>query len=103
MIQDEKIVCTYCKSDNIEYVPAPFEGQSTWFDVRYEQQKNGKFKAVIRGDNGKDNSANVSNIKRAVINFNDARPWFNCNDCTAELDGYNDVDYKPIEGGDNGR
>jgi hypothetical protein len=97
----EKLICTYCKSDKIEYVPAPFQGQSTWFDVRYEQQKNGKFKAVIRGDNGKDNSANVSNIKRNVINYNDSRPWFNCNSCTAELDGYDDVEYKSIDGGDD--
>ena len=46
----EKIVCTYCKSDKIEYVPAPFQGQDPWFDVRYEQNKDGKFKAIIRGD-----------------------------------------------------
>ena len=45
-----KIVCTHCKSDKIEYVPAPFQGQDTWFDVRYEQRKDGKFKAVIIGD-----------------------------------------------------
>ena len=49
-MKERKIVCTYCKSDKIEYVPAPFQGQDTWFDVRYEQQKNGKFKAVIIGD-----------------------------------------------------
>ena len=100
-MNNEKLICTYCKSDKIEYVPAPFQGQSTWFDVRYEQQKNGKFKAVIRGDNGKDNSANVSNIKRNVINYNDARPCFNCNSCTAELDGYDDVEYKSIDGGND--
>ena len=49
-MKKEKIVCTYCKSDKIEYVPTPFQGQESWFDVRYEQQKNGKFKAVIKGD-----------------------------------------------------
>ena len=69
--------------------------------VSLPNHKNGKFKAVIRGDNGKDNSANVSNIKRNVINYNDARPWFNCNSCTAELDGYNDVDYQSIDGGND--
>ena len=93
---NKKIVCTYCKSDNIEYVPAPYQVQSSWVDVRYEQQKNGKFKAVARGDDGKENWADVSLINRSVISYNDGRPWFNCNSCTAELDGYNDVDYEKI-------
>ena len=31
-MNDEKIVCTYCKSDNIEY-QAP-KGQSSWVDVK---------------------------------------------------------------------
>ena len=39
MNKEKKIVCTYCKSDKIEYVPTPFQGQEAWFDVRYEQQK----------------------------------------------------------------
>ena len=96
-MNDEKIVCTYCKSDNIEYVPEPFQGQSAWVDVRYEQQKNGKFKAVARGDDGKENWADVTLINRSDINYNDGRPWFNCNSCTAELDGYNDVEYKAVK------
>ena len=95
-MNDEKIVCTYCKSDNIEYVPAPFEGQSSWVDVRYEQQKNGKFKAVARGDDGKENWADVSLIEPRIISYNDGRPWFNCNSCTAELDGWRDIDYEKI-------
>ena len=95
-MKDEKIVCTYCKSDKIEYVPAPFQGQDTWFDVRYEQQENGKFKAAIRGDNGKKDNADVSTINTSVMLYNDSRPWFNCLSCTAELDGFRDVDYKPL-------
>ena len=95
-MNDEKIVCTYCKSDNIEYVPAPFEGQSSWVDVRYEQQKNGKFKAVARGDDGKENLADVSLIEPKIISYNDGRPWFNCNGCSAELDGWRDIDYEKI-------
>ena len=97
MSNNQKLICTYCKSDNIEYVPAPFQGQSTWFDVRYEQQEDGQFKAVIRGDDGKNQSAHVSVIKRNIINYNDGRPWFNCNACTAELDGYLDVDYAEVK------
>ena len=96
-MNDEKIVCTYCKSDNIEYVPAPYQGQSSWVDVRYEQQKDGKFKAVARGDDSKKDWADVSLIHRNIINYNDSRPWFNCNGCTAELDGYNDVEFKDIK------
>ena len=95
-MKDEKIVCTYCKSDKIEYVPAPFQGQDPWFDVRYEQQENGKFKAAIRADNGKKDNADVSTIKTSVMLYNDSRPWFNCLSCTAELDGFRDVDYKPL-------
>ena len=95
-MKNEKIVCTYCKSDKIEYVPSPFQGQDTWFDVRYEQQENGKFKAVIRGDNGKKDNADVSTINTSVMSWNDSRPWFNCLSCTAELDGFRDVDYKPL-------
>ena len=95
-MKDEKIVCTYCKSDKIEYVPAPFQGDDTWFDVRYEQQENGKFKAAIRGDNGKKDNADVSTINTSVMLYNDSRPWFNCLSCTAELDGFRDVDYKPL-------
>ena len=95
-MKDEKIVCTYCKSDKFEYVPAPFQGQDPWFDVRYEQQENGKFKAAIRGDNGKKDNADVSTINTSVMLYNDSRPWFNCLSCTAELDGFRDVDYKPL-------
>ena len=95
-MKDEKIVCTYCKSDKIEYVPARFQGQDPWFDVRYEQQENGNFKAAIRGDNGKKDNADVSTINTSVMLYNDSRPWFNCLSCTAELDGFRDVDYKPL-------
>ena len=96
-MKKKKLVCTYCKSDNIEYVPAPFQGQSSWVDVRYEQQSDGKFKAVARGDDGQNDWADVSLIERKIIGYNDGRPWFNCNGCTAELDGYADVDYEEIK------
>lgn len=92
----EKLICTYCKSDDIEYVPAPFEAQSSWVDVRYHQQKDGQFKAVVRGDDGQNQWGDVGLIKRTIINYNDGRPWFNCNGCSAELDGYRDVDYQKI-------
>ena len=95
-MKDEKIVCTYCKSDKIEYVPTPFQGQDPWFDVRYEQQENGKFKAVIKGDTPKKENADVSTIDTRTMSYNDSRPWFHCLSCTAELDGFRDVDYKPL-------
>ena len=97
MTKKHKIVCENCKSDKLEYVPAPFQGQSSWVDVRYEQQKDGKFKAVVHGNDSKKDWADVGLIERSIINYNDSRPWFNCNGCTAELDGFNDVHYVPIE------
>jgi len=92
----EKMVCVHCKSDQIEYVPAPFQGQETWFDVRYEQQKNGTFKAVIRGDTPKKEKADVSRIDTNTMSYNDNRPWFHCLACTAELDGFADVECEAI-------
>ena len=94
MNKEKKIVCTYCKSDKIEYVPTPFQGQEAWFDVRYEQQKNGKFKAVITGDTPEEERVDVSLIDTRTMAYNDGRPWMHCLDCTAELDGFRDVESK---------
>ena len=87
-----KIICTHCKSDKIEYVPTPFQGQEAWFDVRYEQQKNGKFKAVITGDTPEKESADVTSIDTRTMSYNDSQPCFHCLSCTAELDGFRDVE-----------
>ena len=95
-MKNKTIVCTYCKSDKIEYVPAPFQGQQTWFNVRYEQNKDGKFKAIIRGDDGKNEHARVNTITTQVISYNDSRPWMHCLDCSAELDGFRDVDCEAV-------
>ncbi len=95
-MKERKIVCTYCKSDKIEYVPAPFQGQDTWFDVRYEQQKNGKFKAVIRGDTPEKERANVNTIDTITMEYNDMRPWMHCLSCSAELDGFGDTEDKAV-------
>ena len=91
-MKNKTIVCTYCKSDKIEYVPAPFQGQETWFNVRYEQNKDGKFKAIIRGDTPEKEKADVTTIAARTLSYNDSRPWFHCLDCTAELDGFRDVE-----------
>ena len=98
-MKEKKIVCTYCKSDRIEYVPAPFQGQDTWFDVRYEQQKNGKFKAVIKGGTPYvevNKMVNVSTIDTATMEYNDMRPWMHCLSCSAELDGFGDTEDKAV-------
>ena len=92
-----KITCVHCKSDQIEYVPAPFQGQDTWFDVRYEQQKNGTFKAVIRGDTQKKEKANVNKIGTGTIYHNDPHPLFHCLACTAELDGFADANFERVQ------
>ena len=91
-MKNKTIVCTYCKSDKIEYVPAPFQGQETWFNVRYEQNKDGKFKAIIRGATPEKEKADVTTIDARTLSYNDSRPWFHCLDCTAELDGFRDVE-----------
>ena len=67
-MKKEKLVCTYCQSDKIEYVPTPFQGQQPWFDVRYEQQKNGKFKAVIKGDTPEKENADDKNRENRPTN-----------------------------------
>ena len=95
-MRNKKIVCTYCKSDKIEYVPTPFQGQESWFDVRYEQQKNGKFKAVIKGDTPEKENADVTTIDARTMSYNDSRPWMHCLDCSAELDGFRDVDCEAV-------
>ena len=95
-MKKRKIVCTHCKSDKIEYVPTPFQGQESWFDVRYEQQKNGKFKAVIIGDTPEKERANVNTIDTRTMSYNDDRPWMHCLDCTAELDGFRDVESEVV-------
>ena len=92
-----KITCVHCKSDKIEYVPAPFQGQETWFDVRYEQQKNGQFKAVIKGDTQKKEKADVSTIGTGTITYNDPCPLFYCLACTAELDGFADAKFEGVQ------
>ena len=97
-----KIVCTYCKSDNIEYIPDPFQGQSSWVRTYYKQNAKGGWDLVALGSkaNGKnENNDNVIKINRSDINFNDSRPWFNCNACSAELDGYSDVNYLEVQNG----
>jgi len=94
-----KIVCTHCKSDKIEYVPTPFQGQESWFDVRYEQQKNGKFKAVIKGGTPYvevNKMVNVNTIDTATMEYNDSRPWMHCLDCTSELDGFGDTESEVV-------
>ena len=91
-MKNKTIVCTYCKSDKIEYVPAQFQGQETWYNVRYEQNKDGKFKAIIRGDTPEKEKADVTTIDARTLSYNDSRPWFHCLDCTAELDGFRDVE-----------
>ena len=95
-MKKRKVVCTHCKSDRIEYVPAPFQGQDTWFDVRYEQQKNGKFKAVIKGDTPEKENADVTSIDTRTMSYNDMRPWMHCLACTAELDGFGDTEDKAV-------
>jgi len=92
----EKLVCTYCKSDNLTYLPDVF-GQS-WVRHYYKQTANGSWQIVAQGSTPQknDDSDNVHLINRSVINWNDARPFFSCESCTAELDGYNDVDYQKI-------
>jgi hypothetical protein len=95
-MKKEKIVCTHCKSDKIEYVPTPFQGQESWFDVRYEQQKNGKFKAVIKGDTPEKERTNVNTIDIRTMSYNDDRPWMHCLACTAELDGFRDVESESV-------
>ena len=94
--EKEKMVCVHCKSDQIEYVPAPFQGQDTWFDVRYEQQKDGTFKAVIRGDTPEKEKTSVNKISARTIAYNDDRPCMHCLSCTAELDGFADVDREKV-------
>jgi len=92
-----KIVCTYCKSDKITYLPDVF-GQS-WVRHHYAQNsKTGKFELRATGSTPKknDDTDNVNVINRNIINWNDSQPFFSCEDCTAELDGYNDIDYKEI-------
>ena len=94
--EKEKMVCVHCKSDQIEYVPAPFQGQDTWFDVRYEQQKDGTFKAVIRGGTPEKERTSVNKISARTIAYNDDRPWMHCLACSAELDGFADVECENV-------
>ena len=95
-MKKEKLVCTYCQSDKIEYVPTPFQGQESWFDVRYEQQKNGKFKAVIKGDTPEKENADVTSIDTRTMSYNDSRPWMHCLDCSAEVDVFIERDYEAV-------
>jgi len=95
-MKERKIVCTYCKSDRIEYVPAPFQGQDTWFDVRYEQRKDGKFMAVLIGNTPEKERANVNTIDTVTMEYNDMRPWMHCLSCSAELDGFGDTEDKAV-------
>ena len=94
----EKLICTYCKSEDITYLPDVF-GQS-WVRHYYKQTANGDWKIVAQGSTPKknDDTDNVNRINRKIINWNDSNPFFSCENCTAELDGYNDVEYKSIGG-----
>ena len=98
MSNNQKLICTYCKSDKITYLPDVF-GQS-WVRHYYEQDsKTGKFVLKAEGSTPKqnDDKADVNTINRSVINWNDSKPFFSCESCTAELDGYNDVDYAEVK------
>ncbi len=77
-------------------MPTSFQCQEFWCDVRYEQQKNGKFKAVIKGDTPEKENADVTSIDTRTMSYNDSRPWMHCLDCSAELDGFRDVDYEAV-------
>jgi hypothetical protein len=94
---EKKLVCTYCKSDDLTYLPDVF-GQS-WVRHYYKQKKDGNWSLVALGStpDKNDDSVNVNDIDRNIINWNDSRPFFSCESCTAELDGYSDVDYKTIK------
>ena len=93
----EKLICTYCKSEDLTYLPDVF-GQS-WVRHYYKQTANGDWQIVAQGSTPKknDDTDNVNRINRKVINWNDTNPFFSCESCTAELDGYNDVEYKTIK------
>lgn len=92
-----KLICSSCKSDQIKYLP-DVHGSSWVFHHFQQDTKTGQFKLVAQGSTPKqnDDTANVDKIDRSIINWNDARPFFVCDGCSAELDGYNDVELKEI-------
>ena len=66
--------------------------------IKNHQEQDGTkdFKAVIKGDTPEKENADVTSIDTRTMSYNDSRPWMHCLDCSAELDGFRDVDYEAV-------
>ena len=92
-----KLICSSCKSDQIKYLP-DVDG-SSWVSAHFQQDTTtGQFKLVAEGSApGSDDMVNVEKIDRDIINWNDGRPFFVCEGCSAEIDGYNELELEEIK------
>jgi hypothetical protein len=75
--------CPECKSNNLEYLPN-VDGNS-WVNTVFVQ-KDGKWSPQVQYKNDENKWVNIETINISKIFYNDGRPFFVCNGCTAEFD-----------------
>jgi hypothetical protein len=75
--------CPECKSTNLEYLP-DVDGNS-WVSTIFVQ-KDGKWLPKVLYRNNDNQLVDVETININKIFYNDSRPFFVCNGCSAEFD-----------------
>jgi len=72
--------CPHCESKKLEYYPDV--DRNTWVSHIYTMNEEGKWKIKVWSDGIKD----ASTITTGDIFDEDVRPFFYCQECTAEFD-----------------